>query len=44
MIKGCKNFSKRKTIHDFDEFFNVKSTDCFVFLISNTDPKIIIRY
>ena len=31
MIKGSKNFFKRKALHDFDAFFNSESIDYFVF-------------
>ena len=36
MVKGCRNFFKRKIIHDFDALFNAESIDSFVFSISYT--------
>ena len=41
MVKGCRKFVKRKTIHDFDAFFNEQSIDYFIFSISDTVPQII---
>ena len=40
MLKRCKNFFKRKAIHDYDAFLNAKPIECF-FSISYTVPEII---
>ena len=42
-MKGCKKFSKRKKIHNFDAFFNAESIESFVFSISYTVPEIIFK-
>ena len=37
MIKGCKQFFKRKAIRDFDAFLNSEFIDCFHFSIFYTE-------